>query len=103
MSKKPNHTKLPWVCHSGCVWQDGPDVYPKGNQEGTPIAKMDRTVGNGTIPAERDENARFIVQACNSYYPLLEACKAVRDDWEHNLTRAMEMVNYAIAIAERRY
>ena len=33
---------------------------------------------------------------------LLEACKALRDNWEHNLTDAMALVNAAISKAEGR-
>lgn len=57
------HTKGPWVCHSGMVWKDGPDVYPKGENNGIPIARMDRELGNGTVEVERDCNARLIAQA----------------------------------------
>jgi hypothetical protein len=32
----------------------------------------------------------------------LEACKALRDNWEHNLTDAMALVNAAISKAEGR-
>ncbi len=75
------HTPTPWSCHSGMIWQDGPDVYPTGNKDGTPITHMDREPGNGTLPVERDANADFIVQACNSHDALLEAAlKAIKYD-----------------------
>ena len=57
------HTKGPWTCHSGMVWKDGPDVYPKGENNGIPIARMDREPGNGTVTTERDCNARLIAAA----------------------------------------
>ena len=76
--EKLNHTGLPWTCHSGAVWKDGPDVWPKGEKDGVPIAIMDRAHGNGTMPVERDNNAKFIVLAANSYYDLLDALKTAR-------------------------
>ncbi len=57
------HTPGPWICHSGAVWKDGPNVYPKGQEMGVPIARMDREPGNGTQPVERDSNARLIAAA----------------------------------------
>ncbi len=60
---KYNHTPGPWVCHSGAVWKDAPDVYPKGDNSGIPIALMDREQGNGTDPVERDCNAKLIAKA----------------------------------------
>ena len=53
------HTEGPWVCHSGMVWKDGPNVFPKGEEDGIPIARMDRET-EGTTPTERDANARLI-------------------------------------------
>ena len=61
MSKK--HTPGPWVYHSGAVWKDGVDVYPKGSEDGIPIAKIHREPGSGTLPVERDANARLIAAA----------------------------------------
>jgi len=43
------------------------------------------------------DNAKLIKAAPE----LLEACKAVRDGWEHNLSEAIALVNAAIAQAER--
>ena len=60
---KEKHTPGPWICHSGAVWKDGVDVYPKGPHNGIPIAKMDREPYNGTLPVERDANARLIAAA----------------------------------------
>ncbi len=57
------HTPGPWICHSGMVWVDGPNVYPRGDDDGVPIARMDRVNGKGTAAVERDENARFIAAA----------------------------------------
>ena len=71
------YTPGPWVCHSGMVWKDGPNVFPKGNENGIPICRMDREPGNGTVPVERDANACLISAAPE----LLEACKALMN-WE---------------------
>jgi len=57
------HTPGPWTCHCGMVYKDGPSVYPKGDEWGIPIARMDREPGNGTFPVERDANARLIAAA----------------------------------------
>jgi hypothetical protein len=64
---KYSPTPRPWVCHSGSVWRDGPDVYPKGQNNGIPICRMDREPGNGTIPVERDANCALIVKAVNNF------------------------------------
>ena len=60
-------TPRPWICHSGMVWKDGPEVYPKGDKDGIPICRMDREIGNGTMPTERDSNAHLIVTAVNAW------------------------------------
>lgn len=61
------HTPTPWKVESGMIY----------TQEGIPIARMDREPGNGTQPVERDENARFIVQAVNLHDELIEALRFV--------------------------
>lgn len=60
------HTKGPWIVVSGAV----------ETMDGIPIAYMDREIGNGTLPVERDENAKFIVRSCNSHYDLVKAIDA---------------------------
>jgi len=58
------HTPGPWTCHSGMVWKDGPNVFPKGSgEDGIPIAMMCREPNNGTLPVERDANASLIAAA----------------------------------------
>lgn len=64
------HTSVPWVCHSGMVWKQGPGTH---HRDGIPICRMDRETPE-TSPVERDENAKFIVRACNAHADLLEAC-----------------------------
>lgn len=71
---KVKHTPGPWTCHSGAVYVDGPNVYPKGEEDGIPIAKMDREVGNGTIPVERDCNAHLIAAAPEMFAALELLC-----------------------------
>lgn len=56
------HTPGPWVCHSGAVYQDGPNVFPKGHEDGSRIALMDRN-NPLTMPTERYANARLIAAA----------------------------------------
>ena len=63
-------TPGPWVCHSGMVWKDGPNVWPKGDDNGIPIARMDRETSE-THPTARDANARLIAAAPELY----EQCK----------------------------
>ncbi len=93
------HTKGPWTCHSGSVYVDGPDVYPKGDNDGIPIAHMDREPGNGTEPVERDANAALIAAAPD----LLEACKGARQALSGRIDAGDPlslMINAAIAKAE---
>lgn len=71
-------TPGPWVCHSGMVWKDGPNVYPKGTEDGIPIATMCREPNNGTLPVERDANARLIAASPQ----LLKAVHGLL--WLHN-------------------
>jgi len=73
---RTKHTPTPWVCHSGSVYQDGPDVFPKGSFDGIPIARMDRDTDR-IQPTERDANAHFITHACNLYDELVFALKAL--------------------------
>ena len=77
------HTPGPWTAHSGSVYKDGPNVWPKGDDLGIPIARMDREAGNGTWPPERDANAHLIAAAPD----LLAAAEAVRlaleGSWAH--------------------
>ena len=52
------HTPGPWTIITGSVYKErssgGGDI---------PIAHMDREIGNGTVPVERDANARLIAAA----------------------------------------
>lgn len=73
------HTPGPWIEHSGMVWKDGPNVWPKGESVGIPIACMDRESGNGTMPTERDANARLIAAAPD----LLEALGSMIHRFDH--------------------
>ena len=75
---KYSYTPGPWVCHSGAVYKDGPNVWPKGEENGIPIAKMDREPDNGIIPVERDANARLIAAAPE----LLKALHKAREHLE---------------------
>lgn len=58
----PSHTPGPWVVCSGMV-ETVPTDTPHHEHCGIPIAHMDRTPGNGTLPVERDANARLIAAA----------------------------------------
>ena len=80
------HTPGPWTAHSGAVYVDGPNVYPKGDDLGIPIARMDREPGNGTVPTERDANARLIAAAP----ALLEAAKALIDELDGHIGAGVE-------------
>jgi hypothetical protein len=66
------HTKTPWKVVSGCI-----DTI-----DDKPIARMvrdDSATKAGIYPVERDNNAKFIVTACNSHYDLLEALKSATE------------------------
>lgn len=100
------HTPVPWICHSGMVWQDKPGVSPTGDGEGRlPIARMDREPGNGTEPVERDANATFIVLACNAHEGLLaaarEACDAL-NCWNEEEGEGWERCKCRPCVATRR-
>lgn len=57
------HTPGPWQVNSGMV----------ETATGIPIAWMDRKPNNGTMPVERDQNAKLVAAAPE----LLEALKAM--------------------------
>jgi hypothetical protein len=69
------HTPGKWVVSSGMV----------ETENGIPIAKMDRETGNGTLPVERDDNARLIAAA---------------PEMEEALTRWIELVNNLSFLSE---
>jgi hypothetical protein len=62
------HTPGKWVTVSGTV----------ETENGTPIAKMDRETGNGTLPVERDDNARLIAAAPEMEKTLLSLLTIVK-------------------------
>ena len=64
-----------WFIQSGCVYSE---VSPDTDPDSTRIAFMDRNEV-ATSPVERDDNAAFIVKACNAHDELLEACKALHN------------------------
>ena len=101
---KTKHTTTPWVYHSGMVWKDGPDVFPQGDRDGVPIARMDRETDE-TVPTERDANAEFIVRAVNVHEELVEACRLlIAWDESHDnaslISTATSKARAAIAKAE---
>lgn len=75
------HTEGPWICHSGMVWK------ADGSPDGIPIARMAREPGNGTLPTERDANARLIAAApemLKALEGLFEQCEMVHKHWGEN-------------------
>lgn len=70
------HTPTPWKVVSGMI----------ETEAGVPIAHMHREPGNGTLPVERDENADFIVRACNAYEALLTVCERVYE-YEYSISK----------------
>lgn len=54
------HTPGPWQVIGGSVYGYGCDSAGEPTQ---PIAHMDRRPGNGTVPTERDSNAKLIALA----------------------------------------
>lgn len=73
---KPKHTPTPWTyCREyRCI----------GTENGM-ITKMvsslgEAGIGKNIIASEQEANGPFIVLACNSYYPMLEALKEFEED-----------------------
>jgi len=61
-----NGTPGPWEVESGMIQTAYEhDCRILGCRVHIPIAYMDRNPGNGTLPCERDANARIIVGAVN--------------------------------------
>lgn len=110
-----SHTPGPWTCHSGMVWKTVENQWPKGSEVGIPIARMDREPNNGTLPVERDENARLIA-AAPELLAALEAAHQYVIAWrfeyvdkpqnEHNaaqqdrIDKAIRQIDAAIAKAK---
>ena len=102
------HTPGPWVCHSGMVWKDGPEVWPQGQENGIPIARMDRDTPE-TAPTERDANAHLIAAAPDLFQALDElvaefdadSAKVVEDGrgFGLNETFGIELARAALAKA----
>lgn len=67
------YTPLPWKISKNEANWDSNIIYDALN----PIAEC-----NG-IMLNAEENAQFIIRACNSHYNLLEACKKSLYDCEH--------------------
>lgn len=78
METEQKHTPGQLVMHSGMLWIDGPDVYPNGESDGIPIARMDRDTPH-TFGAERDANAKFIALAWNCHDELVAALQEKLD------------------------
>lgn len=73
MKTKQSHTSLPWK-----IWEDTrkethipyfETCITYDSDGGKIVARINDSSG------EVEENAAFIIRACNSYYELLEACK----------------------------
>lgn len=90
------HTPGPWTVRSGSVVK-----YDNSRPSGEiPIASMDRESGNGTAPAERDDNARLIAAAPE----LLAACQVAiammeGDNLDEKFDGEAEVIRDAIARA----
>lgn len=69
---KTEHTETPWVVVSGAI----------ETEDERPIARMvrdDTAVEAEIHPVERDQNAQFIVEACNAHEDLLKFALLMRD------------------------
>lgn len=71
------HSPLPWTLEEA---EDSQALVSAA--DGKPVFSRLRPNVNKRPDAERIENTRFIVRACNSYYKLLEACKAAQKLFE---------------------
>ena len=84
------HTPGPWTVVSGAV-----ETTEMG---GIPIANMDREPGNGTLPVERDANARLMATAPE----LLDICQHIMSVYigpQPMSTDTLDMLRAAIAKA----
>lgn len=79
-------TPRPWVCHSGAIYRDAPNVFPKGDETGIRIALMDRDTPY-TAPTERDANAKLIVRAVNAFDSLTTALESALGWLNHSDVR----------------
>ena len=83
------HTALPWKVVSGMIVRANDDA---------PIAHMDRSESAskaGIFPVERDNNAKFIVRACNAHDDMLDALEVVQTalaNWRDNQEIVIEGV-----------
>jgi len=67
------HTPLPWKIDKVTQYIGAPEIIADRRR----IAKV--LYHGGSEDREVDDNAAYIVQACNAYPALLEACKEARD------------------------
>ena len=96
---KMKHTPGPWVCHSGAVYQDGPNIWPKGEEDGSRLLLADRD-NPQTSPCERDRNVELAAAAPD----LLDACRAalahLAEPLSDTASRENRIDELAAAIAE---
>lgn len=90
---KITYTPGPWVCHSGMVYKDGPNVWPRGTGDGVPIARMDRDTPY-TSPVERDCNAGLIATA-PEMLEFIEMVAMGNTEFEVLEARARELIKQA--------
>ncbi len=70
------HTKLPWHLQDRLTLRNNPcGIDVMGDDKRVCIMPDGATTGGGRAFPEQWNNAQFIVQACNSHYELIEACK----------------------------
>ncbi len=89
------HTPGPWTVASGSVYvnDNGPIAIP--------IAHMDREIGNGTKPVERDANARLIAAAPSMKIALDALLLWCEDEaGETTIDTVLDMARTAVAEAK---
>lgn len=74
MTQEKKHIELPWNIHSD--WGDTCGI--SNTNEKNVCSLLDK------------EEAKFIVRACNNFYPLLEACKAIEANLEYKRKLAID-------------
>lgn len=98
------HTPGPWEVESGMVQTVLEHKCKlKGCGVHIPIAYMDRTLGNGTLPVERDDNARLIAKAPEmlAFIREFESTQAVGFWCEHETGEPKPGCKHCLALIAR--
>lgn len=98
MTQEKKHTELPWrVSENELGYLNFDILAHKMGYTNVGIARLVHCAFSdpslGSLALHKDEiisNAHFIVRACNNFYPLLEACKAIEANLEYKRKLAID-------------